>query len=351
MSAHYKYLNNLILLQDEFEVIIANGHLRNDQTRFNELTKAIKECSSVRKTAFVGNSQTDTQGVSVNDVNPTTFPLFRASFPWKLHEILDDADRHGQENIVSWLPSGTAFRVHNPCLFVTTTMPLYFKSQTKTPKYKSFLRQLHIYGFQRIKQGSEKGAYTHAFLLRGHPELCTSMVRTKIKTKDRMKNTCYEGNRYQEWQKEPAIVDKDPGVLFNMDKQSGCIIENRNEYVLLTSSLKNTASIGERTMSRSSLDHPHSNGICDIVYELWDHELLVPMEGVTSAPMANPEDFCPEIYFGTSLPESSRPSQKYNDDMPQLSDNLGLETSDDGNPLSLDAADEIIRILAGRDEK
>ena len=59
------------------------------------------------------------------------------TFPWKLHEMLELADQEGFESIVSWLPNGRSFKVHNPIVFVEKIMPNFFQ-QTK---YKSFQRQ------------------------------------------------------------------------------------------------------------------------------------------------------------------------------------------------------------------
>ena len=56
-------------------------------------------------------------------------------------------------------------------------MPLYFK-QTK---FKSFQRQLNLWGFARIKEGVDKGAVFHRFFVRGRPDLCYRMIRMKIK--------------------------------------------------------------------------------------------------------------------------------------------------------------------------
>jgi hypothetical protein len=40
-------------------------------------------------------------------------------FPWKLHEMLDNADVEGFSDIVSWLPGSTnSFKVHQPGVFV-----------------------------------------------------------------------------------------------------------------------------------------------------------------------------------------------------------------------------------------
>ncbi len=58
-------------------------------------------------------------------------------------------------------------------------MPQYF-NQTK---YRSFQRQLYIYGFDRIKDkaSDDYGAYFHELFVRGASDLCLDMQRKKIK--------------------------------------------------------------------------------------------------------------------------------------------------------------------------
>ena len=79
----------------------------------------------------------------------------QASFPLKLQRILDKAASDGKTDIISWLPHGRAFLVHDVDRFVSEVMSQYF-NQTK---YSSFQRQLHMYNFQRITFGRDKGAY------------------------------------------------------------------------------------------------------------------------------------------------------------------------------------------------
>jgi len=55
-------------------------------------------------------------------------------FPWKLHEMLEQVRKDGNESIVSWLPNGRAFKVHRLDAFVEEVMRKHFQ-QTK---YKSF---------------------------------------------------------------------------------------------------------------------------------------------------------------------------------------------------------------------
>jgi hypothetical protein len=99
-------------------------------------------------------------------------------FPEKLHEMLNamDQDRESRQ-VVSWLPHGRAFLVHRPKEFTHDVMPRFFR-QTKLT---SFQRQLNLYGFRRITQGTDAGAYYHEMFLRGRPGLCQRMVRQKVK--------------------------------------------------------------------------------------------------------------------------------------------------------------------------
>jgi hypothetical protein len=99
-------------------------------------------------------------------------------FPLKLHEMLEDADVEGFSDIVSWLPGSTnSFKVHQTAVFVEGIMPRYFKKI----QFKSFQRQLNMWGFQRIKGGAGKGGYRDPNFIRGMPLLCCMMKRVKIK--------------------------------------------------------------------------------------------------------------------------------------------------------------------------
>jgi len=98
-------------------------------------------------------------------------------FPLKLHELLDNAERNGIADIISWQIHGRAFTIHKKKEFSLRVMPQYF-NQTKR---SSFIRQLSLYGFLRITQGRDKGAYYHERFLRGKPCLTKGILRQKIK--------------------------------------------------------------------------------------------------------------------------------------------------------------------------
>jgi hypothetical protein len=69
-----------------------------------------------------------------------------SKFPCKLHRLLQDVENEGLTDIISWHKDGNSFRVHNPEVFVEKILPRYFKKS----KYRSFQRQLNLYGFHRI---------------------------------------------------------------------------------------------------------------------------------------------------------------------------------------------------------
>jgi hypothetical protein len=91
--------------------------------------------------------------------------------------MLRNCVTEGKDNIVSWLPDGNAFKVHKVPDFVSKILPMYFK-QTK---YKSFQRQLNLWGFERLTSGPDKGAYYHDQFLRDDPDLCSKLTRQRAR--------------------------------------------------------------------------------------------------------------------------------------------------------------------------
>jgi hypothetical protein len=96
----------------------------------------------------------------------------QSPFPERLHDMLT-ADNFSE--IVSWAPHGRCFVVRHPKEFQAKVLELYF-NQTK---YRSFQRQLNLYGFRRITGGADRGGYYHPLMLRGRRKLCTRMCRQK----------------------------------------------------------------------------------------------------------------------------------------------------------------------------
>lgn len=71
-------------------------------------------------------------------------------FPVKLFQLLQEATTSktsGDCTIVSWLPDGSGFMILNHVDFEKTLMPKYFE---KMSCYRSFRRQLNLYGIKKV---------------------------------------------------------------------------------------------------------------------------------------------------------------------------------------------------------
>lgn len=99
-------------------------------------------------------------------------------FPHKMYDLLDDVERKGLDDIVSWLPDGKSFKIHSQIGFEQSIMPLYFSGMSS---YKSFRRQLNLYGIyqHRHRPNQDANAYSHELLIRGQRHLCDKIARKK----------------------------------------------------------------------------------------------------------------------------------------------------------------------------
>ncbi len=109
------------------------------------------------------------QGITQSD------QLRSTQFPFRLHNMLDDAERSGHAHIVSWCPGGDSFKIHKPSLLINV-LQKYFRQS----KFKSFLRQLQGYNFKRITRGQDQGVVSHPLFLRGRRSVSTLMRRKRV---------------------------------------------------------------------------------------------------------------------------------------------------------------------------
>jgi hypothetical protein len=61
----------------------------------------------------------------------------------------------------------------------TYCSPKFTNRYFKLSKLTSFRRQLNLYGFQAVSAGVDKGCFYHPLFLRGRPDLCRIMLRTR----------------------------------------------------------------------------------------------------------------------------------------------------------------------------
>lgn len=84
--------------------------------------------------------------------NPSSIRIQK--LPAKLHAMLSTAEF---QHIISWLPHGRSWKVHNPNAFVQHVIPKYFEYTN----YNSFIRLVNAWGFRRITKGPDRNSYYH----------------------------------------------------------------------------------------------------------------------------------------------------------------------------------------------
>ena len=74
--------------------------------------------------------------------------------PAKLNAMLSNPNF---AHIISWMPHGRAWKVHNAHAFVEEVVPRYFEYTN----YNSFIRLVNAWGFRRILKGPDRNSYYH----------------------------------------------------------------------------------------------------------------------------------------------------------------------------------------------
>jgi type II secretory pathway pseudopilin PulG len=135
-----------------------------------------KECDS--PTSLLKPTSLDSPSKSVKKATPTTARRFlygSEPFPVKLYRLLVEAEERNQDHIVSFTPSGKAFAIHCPVTFMDEIAPLYFKTRNIT----SFKRQLYLYSFCRVVEGSITEAFANEYFQRDRLDLLPRIKRSK----------------------------------------------------------------------------------------------------------------------------------------------------------------------------
>ncbi|KAL7532665.1 hypothetical protein ACHAXR_004769 [Thalassiosira sp. AJA248-18] len=97
----------------------------------------------------------------------------KGTFPFKLYEMIEHAGASPYSSVVSWNPDGRSFAIQDIDTFMRHIVPRYFK-QTK---YRSFTRQLNIWGFQNLHHHE----WMHRNFVRGNIDKLHLLQRRSIK--------------------------------------------------------------------------------------------------------------------------------------------------------------------------
>ena len=114
----------------------------------------------------------------IQETTPNTAHNSRKKFPDILHEILQNQSDDIVSSIISWLPGGAGFIINNKRDFEDVILLTYFNGI----KFRSFQRQLNIYGFERLEKGyHDTYAYRHNFFVQDQANLINYMKRVPVK--------------------------------------------------------------------------------------------------------------------------------------------------------------------------
>lgn len=97
-------------------------------------------------------------------------PQIPTSFLQKTYDILENAELSA---IISWNEAGTVFLVKNVTDFCDQVLPVYFKHSN----YASFVRQLNMYDFHKVREGRWDNAFKHPLFVRGREDLLKEIKR------------------------------------------------------------------------------------------------------------------------------------------------------------------------------
>jgi hypothetical protein len=86
------------------------------------------------------------------DVNNRKDQSKEPTFPVKLHGILSNPE---YESVISFLPHGRSWRIHDQKRFEDEILPKYFRHG----RFSSFTRQVNGWGFQRIRYVEPKNMF------------------------------------------------------------------------------------------------------------------------------------------------------------------------------------------------
>ena len=157
------------------------------------------------------------KGIKSQLLQPQIDPKsLRGTLLEKIREMLDSVKEEGNDHIVSWLPHGKAFKIHNQKLFRESIMHRFFG----VSKYRYFGDILRSWGFVILKNGKDKGAFYHKCFVQNNPRLSLHLSRTQLKAsmKDWKKDTTTDFYKEQKDETSPNENEFFPLALSSPDQ-------------------------------------------------------------------------------------------------------------------------------------
>lgn len=215
----------------------------------------------------------------------------KKNFPAKLFEILSDEEN---SDIISWMPHGRGWKVHDSKRFELEIIPKHFK----LTKFSSFTRQVNAWGFRKVSNGVDKGCFYHEFFLKNHANLVAKISRPKKKIGEDPFYKLHkdQGREHQDKQHyQTKIYAADVIPSNEQAPTSPLFVERTPTTTALT--LPNARFVGvQRDVSRTS-DYPW---LVQKQQRQMNGSTIIPLVG------SNRRDLIPSHYIH-AVPSSSRP--------------------------------------------
>jgi hypothetical protein len=90
-------------------------------------------------------------------------------FPTRLYSMLENAEKEGYDHLIRWSSDGKSFKIQDS--WNHKAILAILKQNFNQTRFKSFLRQLQVYGFERQFKGQSQGECSHPMFVRGRKEL------------------------------------------------------------------------------------------------------------------------------------------------------------------------------------
>ena len=139
----------------------------------------------------------------------------------KLYKIIND----GKDSAcIAWSEDGFFFEIKNKTMFTETVLPTHFKHNNMN----SFVRQLNMYDFHKVKRSVEEIKFRHPFFQRDRVDLLQ-----KIKRKTNSKYTQAAANyKPQNSDAVSSTIISEPQNMF-IDSPADSYYTNRKQTVTL----------------------------------------------------------------------------------------------------------------------
>jgi len=82
--------------------------------------------------------------------------------------------------VVGWTSSSDSFVIRNVSRFTEEVLPAHYKHHN----FASFIRQLNIYSFKKVRHSDGENAYAHPSFIKGRPNLIKNIVRKSREEKE-----------------------------------------------------------------------------------------------------------------------------------------------------------------------